>query len=254
MSISAVVFDRDGVLTSFDWTRAEEDVRRITGLPLEEIERRWGGWLNGLTIDDAFVETQPISEFLSSLARELELGSKARDELVRLDYMAFAQGYPDARPALEEARRRGLKVGVLTNNSLLVSARSLLQCAALHDLVDVVLSSQMIGAAKPDPRAYQAIAEALGVSTTSCLFFDDIADWVEGARCAGMRAYLVDRSGQTRDGVVRDLSSLGAILDGAGPRPNVTSRTSPTGTPHWLLSSTSRSALRMAALTTVAEQ
>lgn len=103
MSISAVVFDRDGVLTSFDWTRAEEDVRRITGLPLEEIERRWGGWLNGLTIDDAFVETQPISEFLSSLARELELGSKARDELVRLDYMAFAQGYPDARPALEEA-------------------------------------------------------------------------------------------------------------------------------------------------------
>lgn len=166
MSISAVVFDRDGVLTSFDWTRAEEDVRRITGLPLEEIERRWGGWLNGLTIDDAFVETQPISEFLSSLARELELGSKARDELVRLDYMAFAQGYPDARPALEEARRRGLKVGVLTNNSLLVSARSLLQCAALHDLVDVVLSSQMIGAAKPDPRAYQAIAEALGVSTT----------------------------------------------------------------------------------------
>lgn len=194
LSISAVVFDRDGVLTSFDWTRAEEDVRRITGLPLEEIERRWGGWLNGLTIDDAFVETQPISEFLSSLARELELGSKARDELVRLDYMAFAQGYPDARPALEEARRRGLKVGVLTNNSLLVSARSLLQCAALHDLVDVVLSSQMIGAAKPDPRAYQAIAEALGVSTTSCLFFDDIADWVEGARCAGMRAYLVDRS------------------------------------------------------------
>lgn len=185
MSISAVVFDRDGVLTSFDWTRAEEDVRRITGLPLEEIERRWGGWLNGLTIDDAFVETQPISEFLSSLARELELGSKARDELVRLDYMAFAQGYPDARPALEEARRRGLKVGVLTNNSLLVSARSLLQCAALHDLVDVVLSSQMIGAAKPDPRAYQAIAEALGVSTTSCLFFDDIA---AGLRAHGARA------------------------------------------------------------------
>lgn len=37
-----------------------------------------------MTIDDAFVETQPISEFLSSLARELELGSKARDELVRL--------------------------------------------------------------------------------------------------------------------------------------------------------------------------
>lgn len=102
LSISAVVFDRDGVLTSFDWTRAEEDVRRITGLPLEEIERRWGGWLNGLTIDDAFVETQPISEFLSSLARELELGSKARDELVRLDYMAFAQGYPDARPALKK--------------------------------------------------------------------------------------------------------------------------------------------------------
>lgn len=189
LSISAVVFDRDGVLTSFDWTRAEEDVRRITGLPLEELA-------NWLGFNERVVDSQSVEPPTPA---------------------AFAQGYPDARPALEEARRRGLKVGVLTNNSLLVSARSLLQCAALHDLVDVVLSSQMIGAAKPDPRAYQAIAEALGVSTTSCLFFDDIADWVEGARCAGMRAYLVDRSGQTRDGVVRDLSSLGAILDGAGP-------------------------------------
>lgn len=148
MSISAVVFDRDGVLTSFDWTRAEEDVRRITGLPLEEIERRWGGWLNGLTIDDAFVETQPISEFLSSLARELELGSKARDELVRSTTWRSPRDIQTRVQPLEEARRRGLKVGVLTNNSLLVSARSLLQCAALHDLVDVVLSSQMIGAAK----------------------------------------------------------------------------------------------------------
>ncbi len=95
MSISAVVFDRDGVLTSFDWTRAEEDVRRITGLPLEEIERRWGGWLNGLTIDDAFVETQPISEFLSSLARELELARQAREELA--NWLGFNERVVDSQ-------------------------------------------------------------------------------------------------------------------------------------------------------------
>ncbi len=45
---------------AYGWTHVlrEEMCERITGLPLEEIERRWWKWLNGLTIDfDAFVET-----------------------------------------------------------------------------------------------------------------------------------------------------------------------------------------------------
>ncbi|OSC42089.1 HAD family hydrolase [Mycobacterium decipiens] len=212
MSTHAIVFDRDGVLTRFDWAGAREVLLRITHLPLEELGDRWQAWLNGRALDDALDESEQIRAFLSNVARDLELGRQAHDELLRLDYASFAQGYPDARPALEEARRRGLKVGVLTNNSMLVSPRRMLASAALDDLVDVALSSQMIGAAKPDPQAYRAIAQALGVATTSCLFFDNIATWVEGARRTGMRAYLVDRSGEPRDGVVRDLSRLDAIL------------------------------------------
>jgi putative hydrolase of the HAD superfamily len=216
LNIHAAIFDRDGVLISFDWERAQDELRRITRLPMDELGHRWQAWRAGRAIDDEIDEFEQIREFLSNVARELRLGPKAHDELVRLDYTVFAEGYTDARPALEEARRRGLKVGVLTNNSMLVSPRRMLLRAALDDLVDVALSSQMIGAAKPDPRAYRAIAEALGVATTSCLFFDNVAPWVEAARCAGMRAYLVDRCGEPREGVVRDLSSLAAILDEAG--------------------------------------
>lgn len=216
MRISAAIFDRDGVLTTFDWAGATGELFRLTGLSAGEIVRRWRGWVSGRVIADAALEYECISDFLASLVGSVDFSDDARGALGRFEYTRFVRGYPDAAPALELARRRGLKTGLLTNNTLSISPSGMLDAAGLGGSIDVALSSQMIGAAKPDPLAYRAIAEALGVTTDACLFFDDVGAWVDGARRAGMQAYLVDRSsepGPARDGVVRDLAELGAILD-----------------------------------------
>jgi HAD superfamily hydrolase (TIGR01509 family) len=44
------------------------------------------------------------------------------------------------------------------------------------------------GVRKPDPRAYLGAAEALGVAPADCLFVDDRATNVDGARAVGMPA------------------------------------------------------------------
>lgn len=215
MRISALVFDRDGVLTTFDWASVQVELSRITGLSAGEIVERWRAWSRERVIADSASEHESIRGFLLGVAGSAGLGDGARTALLEFDYTKFVRGYPDAALALGEARRRGLKTGVLTNNSLAISPTRMLDAAGLGGSIDVALSSQMIGAAKPDPRAYRAIAAALGVATGECLFFDNVASWVDGARRAGMRARLVDRSGEAgppRDGVVRDLADLDAIL------------------------------------------
>src|SRR5690606_28140779 len=124
----------------------------------------------------------------------------------------------DAKPALVEARRRGLRIAVLTNNSAALSPSRQLAAVGLDDLVDLALSSQMIGACKPEPAAYRAAADALGFSPAQCLFFDNTPAWVEGARRVGMAAWHVDRSRGDHDldtGIVRDLSALPLILERA---------------------------------------
>ena len=120
-----------------------------------------------------------------------------------------------ARPALELVRASGRKTGVLSNFSL-ASLEPSLAAAGLIDLVDGICAAHVLGAAKPAAEAYHAIADALGCPPAACVMLDDEPACVEGARAAGMRAYLVDRSRAGHDlerGVVADCSALAELLD-----------------------------------------
>jgi putative hydrolase of the HAD superfamily len=52
-----------------------------------------------------------------------------------------------------------------------------------------------MGKRKPEPDAFQAVADAIGVPLDAILFFDDTLENVQGARAVGMRAVHV-RSGK----------------------------------------------------------
>jgi putative hydrolase of the HAD superfamily len=65
-----------------------------------------------------------------------------------------------------------------------------LRACGVYDRVDRVLNSARLGLAKPEPEAFAAAAEALGVEPGRCLFVDDRPANVDGARAAGMRAEL----------------------------------------------------------------
>jgi putative hydrolase of the HAD superfamily len=216
--VLGVVLDRDGVLTTLDRTRLVRDVLSRVPLSEAEITTRWRARLDGRTLRDARDEEAAIAEFLEGLADELEFGADERRALSRLDYLGCVRGFDDAREALLAARRRGLRVAVLTNNSAELSPRRQLAAAGMDELIDVALSSQMIGNAKPHPDAYRAAAAALGVASERCVFLDNTPVCVEGARGVGMSAWQVDRSRDDHDmdaHVVRDLSAFPLILERA---------------------------------------
>lgn len=214
MPVQAVIFDRDGVLTSFDFVRADAFFRPRLPFALSEIVSRWKIFGQRMGFPRSVAEEQEFfAEFWNSCADECSSSNTVREELLGFDYTTCMAAFPDARPALETARRAGLRTGVLSNFSLASLDRSL-EKTGLADLIDHACAATVIGVSKPSAKAYLFVAEQLGVIPTECLFLDDEALCVEGARAVGMHAYLVDRRGarEPSEFVVSGLDALPGLL------------------------------------------
>jgi putative hydrolase of the HAD superfamily len=104
---------------------------------------------------------------------------------------------PDAPPLLRELRRRGVKVGVLSNTMWPRAAHEQIFIRdEIFDLIDGAVYSSEIPWVKPHPEAFRAAMRAVGVTDpASCVFVGDRPyDDVYGAKQVGMRAVLIPNS------------------------------------------------------------
>jgi putative hydrolase of the HAD superfamily len=123
-------------------------------------------------------------------------------EAIRFD------AYPDARPALEELRHRGLRLVCVSNWD--VSLGEVLDRCGLGELLDGAVSSAEAGARKPDPRIFVPALALAGCGPDEAVHVGDTPEEdVEGAAAAGIRALLLDRGG---GGDVTSLEEVPALL------------------------------------------
>ncbi|MCZ7560074.1 MAG: HAD-IA family hydrolase [Burkholderiaceae bacterium] len=97
-----------------------------------------------------------------------------------------------ARRTIGAARAAGLRVGIVSNELELFWGRSFMDRLELLREIDVLVDATHTGVLKPDPRAYRAALEALGVPAARALFVDDQPRNVEGARAVGMDAIFFE--------------------------------------------------------------
>jgi putative hydrolase of the HAD superfamily len=117
--------------------------------------------------------------------------------------------YDDVLPALEHLGR-SFTLATLSNGNADLGRIGLAERFSLS------LSAGQLGVAKPDARAFAALAEALGVPPAAIAYVgDDPRNDVEGARGAGLRTVWVNRHGRPwpaahapADVAVRDLAEL----------------------------------------------
>ncbi len=213
--ISAILFDRDGVLTYFDTAGAAEYFRPLLPISIFALASRWQvagakrGFPRNLAEERAF-----FGEFWSEVATEFSLDAAQCASLTAVDYTQFIVAYPEVEEALKQLRAQNVRLGVLSNFSLASLDHSLVS-VGLGDYFDVVCAAPVIGASKPSAKAYQIALDALQVKPEQCLFFDDEWECVEGARLVGMRAFLVDRhapSTDWRQRIVTDLLEVPALV------------------------------------------
>lgn len=71
---------------------------------------------------------------------------------------------------------------------------------------DIVVASGEIGHVKPEARAYEIVAERLGVRLDECIFTDDRQPYCDGARAVGMHTILYQNFPQFRADLERLLA------------------------------------------------
>ena len=104
--------------------------------------------------------------------------------------------YEDVLAVLDELRRHGMKIGLVTNGQ-----RDLEEFVAHHGLeVDAMVGSRLHGRTKPHPSIFVAALRMLEVEPReAAMVGDSYEDDIAGARSLGMRAILLDRDGLRPD-------------------------------------------------------
>jgi HAD superfamily hydrolase (TIGR01549 family) len=136
---------------------------------------------------DVFLGMGGPQEIASECATEIERGWEVSENF---------ELYEDALPVLEELRRGGLRLGLVSNG-----IRDLHEFVAHHRLdVDAVVGSRVHGYVKPHPTIFQSALQQLGVEPAhAAMVGDSLAEDIEGARALGMRAVLIDRDDRHPD-------------------------------------------------------
>lgn len=219
MRTQAIIFDRDNTLVSFDSTRVEAIDARISAiapeLPARAYLAAWEGW-PGPWPGHADEEPAFWRRFWSLLGHAHGLREAQVEALVAevgAVYHTCFTAFPDSLPALVELRAAGLRLALLTNFELPSVDRTLLNAGLDPAMFEVIRTSVSIGYPKPDPRAFLAVADALGLPPGACAVVDDLGENVMAARSIGMRGVQIDRSLPPTSTAADRVGSLGALTE-----------------------------------------
>ncbi|MGD9736995.1 MAG: HAD family hydrolase [Solirubrobacterales bacterium] len=104
------------------------------------------------------------------------------------------RAYPDVPAWLAVLRAAGLKLAVVSNWD--VSLSEVLQRVGIAELLDCVVTSAAVGAAKPDPAPFERALECLGLRPEEVVHLGDSPELdLPGAEAAGIEAVLISRPG-----------------------------------------------------------
>jgi len=116
----------------------------------------------------------------------------------------FAGEMPGIAPLLARAAKRLPLYAFSNTNNAHVEYFPVIYAGVLGHFREMFLSSA-IGLRKPDAEAYDHVVRAIGVPAKRIVFFDDLAENIEGARARGLTAVHV----RSPDDVAEALAALG---------------------------------------------
>ncbi len=213
--IRAVLFDLYGTIAGFDPPREQiqSAAAALHGLTLD-VSGIPGGYREADDLMAAQNATAPLrtmseperAEFFARY-EQLILRSAGADvseetagavwETVRRQEYGLAP-FADVLPVLDEIRRSGRVVGVVSN--MAEPGEAVRKRVGLSDHVDFVVTSQDAGANKPHPPIFlEALARAGAEPGEALLIGDSLDADIGGAESVGIRAVFMDRDDHYSD-------------------------------------------------------
>ena len=225
--IKAVFFDLYQTLITYDPPREELVARSLKELG---IERDPAIFRRPLVTADEFIYEEiarlPLSqrspeEKVSLYAEHQsivlkEAGIEA-DSKLAMGLLGKMQQYgmnlvlfDDVEPTLDDLKKRGLILGLISNVEQ--EMNDTFTRLGLDTWLDIIVTSLDAGAGKPQPEIFLEALKRADVAADETLYVgDQYRVDVIGARGAGIRGILIDRTGYHRD--ITDYPKLGSLLE-----------------------------------------
>ncbi len=185
-SADALLFDLGRVVLDIDFSKAIACWAGHAGCQPEAIVARYGR-------DDAYRlhEIGKISDedYFASLRASLGIGISDAQFLEGWNAI-FAGEMPDIAELLPRAAKQMPLYAFSNTNRPHVDYFSKEYAGVLGHFRELYLSSS-IGLRKPDAEAFDHVVAAIGVPAERIVFFDDLAENIEGARARGLRTVHV---------------------------------------------------------------
>jgi putative hydrolase of the HAD superfamily len=99
---------------------------------------------------------------------------------------------PQVLKLISDAKRAGIKFGILSNELELFHGKGWLAGMPFADLVDCVVDASITHILKSDPRAYALALKALDLAANEVVFIDDQPRNVAGGHAIGIRSLHLD--------------------------------------------------------------
>jgi putative hydrolase of the HAD superfamily len=176
------------------------DLETHTRGGLEEVNTQdaFGAVLHALGDDNARDIGTAVDAFFGFFRQDLEL-------------------YPDAVPTVTELKRRGFRIGVLTNVPYGMPRQTIqgdLERTGLAPHVDALVTSADVGLRKPHPAPYEWLAAGLDVETSQIAYVGNADTDVRGALAVGAIPIFLDRDRTGDDhGQAATVGALAGVLD-----------------------------------------
>lgn len=100
--------------------------------------------------------------------------------------------YADVEEHLRRWRGRGIRLAVVSNFDQRLNG--LLEALGLAELLEAIVVSSAVGAAKPDPLPFQRALQQLALPPEAVWHIGDSPEDEAGARAAGLRCLLIHRN------------------------------------------------------------
>jgi dihydrofolate synthase / folylpolyglutamate synthase len=214
-SIRAVTFDVGGTLIepwpSVGYVYAEVAARYGVNVEPEALDRQFAqAWAARKDFSYSLSDWSKLVQQTFAGVAATPPGASLFDAL----YTHFATAAPwrifdDVGPCLQELKRRGLKLGIISNWD--DRLRPLLRELQLDSYFDSIVISSEAGLQKPDPRIFLAAAAQLNTLPEAILHIgDSSSEDAAGARAAGLQSLLLTRGKNLA--TLSSLRSLPALI------------------------------------------
>ena len=207
MSVQAIIFDLGGTL--IDWPDWDDDILNRWGLSYDYLMSKTGNrdWpererymlaMRGAELAhwqrvNTVRSSNTPAEVLLEGFRTLDCAVSQKELLFALDGYAqavygWAMVFPDAVSTLSALRKRGYRLGLLSNTWWAADWHNAdLLMHGLNTLLDVIIYTSDLPYSKPHPEAFLTVCRRLQVQPEHCVMVGDrLIDDVSGALSVGM--------------------------------------------------------------------